>query len=144
MKSYLYALIGTALYAITGVVIEQKLEKFNNTALVLLFVLPMIPIALLWLWFQKTTHQEINFPTGSALWIVMILGVAYFFADYFFLGAFTAGGNVMTVSTILLLTPAIAAIIKYLWVGGKPNVYQVSGYVLIAAAMLLVAKGNAH
>lgn len=142
MKSYIYALMGTALYAITGVVIEQKLEKFNTTALVLLFVIPIVPVALIGLWIQKSTNHEINFPTGSALWITMVLGVTYFFADYFYLHAFTQGGNVVTISTIILIVPAVAAILRYFWVGGKPNVYQVAGYALIVVAMFLVAKGN--
>ena len=142
MKSYIYALIGTVMYAVTGVVIEQKLEKFNTTALVLLFTLPMIPIALVVLWFQKASNHKIDFPAGSALWIVMALGVIYFFADYFFLGAYTAGGNVVTISTILLIAPAVAAIIKYFIDGGKPNLYQISGYALVVVAMILLAKGN--
>lgn len=142
MKSVIYAFIGTCLYAITGVVIEQKLEKFNTISLVILFVLPMIPLALIWLGVQKVTHQEITFPTGTALLIVMVMGVAYFFADYFYLSAFTHGGSVLTISMIILIVPAVAAIIRYFWVGGLPNTYQIIGYVLIVTAMIFITKGS--
>ncbi len=142
MRSVVYAFIGTCLYAITGVVIEQKLEKFNTTALVFLFIAPMVPLALIWLGVQKITHQEINFPTGTALLIVMAMGVAYFFADYFYLGSFSHGGSVITISTIILIVPAVAALIRYLWVGGLPNAYQVIGYLLIVIAMVFITKGS--
>src|SRR5437870_542068 len=112
MKSIVYALIGTVLYAVTGVVIEQKLEKFNSTSLVLLFCLPIVPIALSILFFQKVGGHDLKFPSGAAFWIVMLLGIIYFFADYFYIGAFTAGGDVVTISTIILIVPAIAAIMK--------------------------------
>lgn len=142
MQSIIYAFIGTILYAMTGVVIEQKLEKFNTPSLVFLFMVPMIPIALVWIWAQKSLHQQVNFPSGTAFWLVMVLGVLYYFADYFYIGAFTSGGNVLTITTIVLIAPAIASIIKYYWVGGKPSALQVGGYLCIVAGMLLITKGT--
>ncbi|HLC44970.1 MAG: hypothetical protein A2722_01280 [Candidatus Doudnabacteria bacterium RIFCSPHIGHO2_01_FULL_50_11] len=142
MKSIFYALTGTIMYAVTGVVIDLKLDKFSTVALELLFILPMLPIALIWLATQRATGQQVLYPLGTALWITMGLGVVYFFADYFYLGAFTSGGDVMTISSIILIVPAVAALIKFLWVGGYPNMYQIAGYVLIAIAMVLITKGS--
>jgi drug/metabolite transporter (DMT)-like permease len=141
MKPVLLALAGMSIYAVTGVVIEQRLEKFTTASLVLLFTLPMVPIAALWLAYQKT-HGGIVFPKGWALALTLILGAVYFFGDYFYLGAFTSGGNVLVISTIAIMAPVLTAIIRNVWVGGWPNAWQIGGYALAACAVLLLAHGN--
>ena len=141
MNPILLALAGMTIYAVTGVIIEQRLEKFSTVALALLFVLPMLPISLLWLWIQKS-HGGITFPKGAALALTLVLGVVYFFADYFYLGAFTSGGNALTISTIAITAPVLTALIRHFWVGGWPNGWQITGYVFAACAVLLLAKGT--
>ncbi|MEY4744929.1 MAG: hypothetical protein RL272_874 [Candidatus Parcubacteria bacterium] len=142
MKPILLALAGMSIYSLTGVVIEQKLEKFSTAALVLLFTAPMVPIAILWLAAQRAQGQAIEFPKGWFLLLTLLLGAVYFFGDYFYLGAFTSGGNVLVISTIAIMAPVLTAVIRHFWVGGWPNGYQVGGYLLAAAGVLMLAVGN--
>lgn len=142
MKPILLALAGMTIYAVTGVIIEQRLEKFSTAALVLLFTAPMVVISLIWLAVQKS-NGGVAFPAGGALVLTLLLGAIYFFGDYFYLGAFTSGGNVLAISTVAILAPVLTALIRHFWVGGWPNAYQVGGYALAAAAVLLLAKGGA-
>ena len=143
MKSILFAFAAMLLYGISSLVIEQKFERYNTIVLTFLFTLPFIPLALLFLGGEKAMGERIIFPHGNYFWLIMAMGVLYFFADYFFVGAFTAGGNVLTILTIMMLSPVVAVVAKYLWVGGVPNVYQVVGYVFAACAVLLLARGAA-
>jgi drug/metabolite transporter (DMT)-like permease len=140
MKSIIFAIFATILYAVSGVIIEQKLEKFNTIPLTLLFTLAFIPLGLGILTFQKFTHQEIKFPTHGLLWLTLAMGAFYFLADYFYIGAFTAGGNVIVITTIIVIAPVIAALFKHLWTGSTPNAYQVVGYLLAATSVLLITR----
>lgn len=142
MKPILLALAGMAIYSLTGVIIEQRLEKFSTASLVLLFTAPMVPIALLWLAAQKAQGQAVAFPKGGLLVLTLVLGALYFFGDYFYLGAFTAGGHALVISTIAIMAPVLTAIVRNLWVGGWPNGYQIGGYLLAASAVMLLAYGN--
>lgn len=142
MKPILLALAGMAIYSLTGVIIEQRLEKFSTVALVLLFVAPMVVVSLFWILGQRSLGQTVVWPKGSLLWLTILIGIVYFFADYFYLGAFTSGGNVLVISTIAIMAPVFTAIVRNLWVGSWPNAYQVAGYALAACAVLLLAKGG--
>ena len=142
MKSIFYALAAIILYGFAGVVIEQKLHGFNTIALTFLFTLPFIPLGLIFLSGQKIAGEEIAFPGGIYFWITMALGALFFLADYFYLGAFTSGGDVITITTILLMAPAVAAIVKHFSAGGFPNAYQIAGYIFVLAAMFLITKGS--
>jgi len=72
------------------------------------------------------------------------IGVIYFVADFSYISAFTAaGGSVMAVSTILIMTPVFSSLVKYVYTGGAlPNGYQIAGYVLAVVAIYLIGKGN--
>lgn len=142
MKPILLALAGMTIYSLTGVIIEQKLEKFSTASLVLLFTAPMVPIAILWLIAQRAQGQTVSFPTGGLLALTLVLGAIYFFGDYFYLGAFTSGGNVLVISTIAIMSPVLTALLRHFWVGGWPNGYQIGGYLLAASGVLLLAVGN--
>jgi hypothetical protein len=141
MKSIIYAVSALLLFSSAGVVIEQKLGQFNTVGLALLFVLPFIPLALFFLLMEKLTGRAVSFPDGGLLYLTIFLGALYFVADYFYIGAFNAGGDVMTISTILMLAPVATAVAKHFWVGGYPNAYQIIGYLAAAVAVFLIAKG---
>ncbi len=142
MKPILLALAGMTIYSLTGVIIEQKLERFSTASLVLLFTAPMVPIAILWLLAQRAQGQAVAFPKGELLVLTLVLGAIYFFGDYFYLGAFTSGGNVLVISTIAIMSPVLTALVRHFWVGGWPNGYQIGGYLLAASGVLLLAFGN--
>ena len=141
MKSIIFAFAAMLLYGISSLVIEQKFERYNTIVLTFLFTLPFIPLTLLFLGGEKVMGERIIFPQGNYFWLIMVMGVLYFFADYFFVGAFTAGGNVLTILTIMMLSPVVAVVAKYLWVGGVPSAYQIVGYIFAACAVFLLAVG---
>ncbi len=142
MKPVIFAILAITLYALTSVVVEQKLGRFSNLALTFLFTLPFIPLSLIFLSSSKLLNEEPVFPKGGYFWLTMLLGAIYFLADYFYIGAFTSGGNVITIATILLLGPVIVSIFRHFWVGGYPNTYQFLGYILVVIAVLLITKGS--
>lgn len=141
MKPVILALIGMSIYATTGVVIERWLGKASTAALVLLFTAPMVPVAAAWLLAERQLGHKVAFPAGGLFWLTVVLGIVYFFGDYFYLGAFTAGGSAVTISTIAIMAPVLTAVARHFLVGGWPNGYQTAGYVLAAVAVLLIAKG---
>lgn len=144
MIPIIYVLLATIIYSTTGVIIEQKLHQFNTIGLAFLFTLPFIPLAAIFLLGEKALGQEISWPSGGLLWLTIGLGALYFIADYLYIGSFNRGGDAFTiVMTIATLAPIVTAFVKYLWVGGVPNAYQIIGYVLAAAAVFFIMKGVA-
>jgi len=102
----------------------------------------MLPLAIASWVVTRKNDQFINFPSGSLIVLALAMGVAYFFADTFYVSAYSFGGNVMTVASILTLSPVVASLIKYIWVGGSPNKYQLFGYVLAMFSIILITKGK--
>lgn len=144
MKAALYAAIAVTLYSFMNVALEQKLAKYNASAVLILCYTVMFPLAIA-RWGQlRITDGPIAFPVGTLLVLTLAFGAVYFFADFFYISAFTAAsGSVMTVTTILMLTPVTSSIVKYFYTGGTlPNSYQVAGYILAVAAVYLVSKGS--
>jgi len=141
MKPILLALAGMTIYAGTGVIIERWLGKASTSTLVLLFAAPMVPIAAAWIMVQRS-YGKVMWPTGGLFWLTVGLGVAYFFADYFYLGAFTSGGSAVVISTIAIMAPVLTAVARHFLVGGWPNGWQIAGYGFAAVAVLLLAKGG--
>ena len=142
MKPAITACIGVFLYAVLNVVMEQKLSKYSTANLLIYFYLVMLSIAFLQLRAEKLVGQAIIAPHGSATVIVLLVGVAYFYADYFYLKAYNGGGSLLTITTIFIMFPVFASLIKYAWVRELPNPYQITAYIFAAAAILLTAKGN--
>ncbi len=141
-KSTVFATSALFLYAFGNVALEQKFSRYNTVSLMACFSGVTFLCALLGLLRMRIFGQKIVAPSGIVLVLALLLGLAYFFADYFYIGAYTDGGSLLTVSTIVVLFPVFASLIKYFWVGGLPNMYQVVGYLLAACAVVLVAKGG--
>jgi drug/metabolite transporter (DMT)-like permease len=141
-KPIVFASAGMLFYALQNVIIEQKLAKYHVLSLLLYFYLAMLPLALAGLGYLKITHQPILAPTGNAILIALAVGAMFFVADLFYIGAYSAKGTLVTITTISILFPAVASIIKYVWVGGLPNRYQMIGYALAVLAVLCVTKGS--
>ena len=74
--------------------------------------------------------------------LAIVLGLIYTAGDYFFVSAYTNGGDVVTITCITVLIPVVASLMKFGITKHVPNLWQVSGYLLAAVAVLLVAKGS--
>lgn len=142
MKTVIFVVIAAVVYAIQNVILEQKMSKYSQPAILVYFYLLMLPVVCIWLLQMKLTHQPIVAPTGTMIWLALGLGAMYLIADACYLTAFTLGGNVITITTILVMMPVVASAIKFVWTGSLPNSYQVVGYLAAVAAVLLMAKGS--
>ncbi|TRZ64401.1 MAG: hypothetical protein D4Q79_01570 [Spirochaetia bacterium] len=142
MKPVLYACAAMFLYAFQNVTIEQKLAKYATASILLYFYLAMLPMAAILAFSMKASGQQSVWPSGNAITLVLSVGVAYFFADYFFISAYTSGGSVATIMTTTMLFPVFASIVKFFWVGVLPNCYQIASYLFAVVSILLLIKGN--
>ncbi len=142
MKSVWFSLFAVAFYAAANVLLEQKLSKYNNLTIIVCYAAVITGCAFLLRQTTKTSDPSYAFPSGSDLGLVLFLGLLFVAADYFYIGAYTTGGNLLTITSIMIMFPVLASVIKFLWVGAVPNRYHVLGYVVAAIAVILIAKGN--
>jgi hypothetical protein len=89
------------------------------------------------------TGYNIVLPSRNDAAIAIAVGIMFFFADLLYIGAYTNGGSLLAITTLLVLFPAIAQAIKVVWIGGKVNYYHVLGYIFAALAVILISKGSA-
>lgn len=142
MKSVFLAIFAVILYAVQHVYMEQKLARYDVFGLLVYFYTAMFPLAILGLAYQKMTGQEIVMPEGGMVLVVIMVGVVYFIADACLVGAYTSGGSLMTIATIIAMFPVVSSAIKYAWVREPPNLYQTIGYIMAFLAVCFVAKGS--
>ncbi|MFA7286344.1 MAG: hypothetical protein WC052_01615 [Patescibacteria group bacterium] len=140
-KATLYALIGAVLYGTQSAVIEMRLKELTPTAVLLCFYIAMLPVVLAILAYKWSTGTPIIWPQGGNLYIAGAMGIAYFWADWFTVAAYNTGGDVATVTGILMLVPIIASVIKLADGGTLPNIWQVAAYLTMAVSVGLFAKG---
>ncbi|MDD2657807.1 MAG: hypothetical protein PHD04_04090 [Candidatus Pacebacteria bacterium] len=141
-KPVVFSLLAMLCYAVVNVLFEQKFAKFNNLTLMCVYLVPMLLVGVVGRSMTSTSDPSFDFPTGMSLAILIALGFIYAAADYFYIGAYTSGGELLTVSSIVVMYPIVSSLIKFVLTQGLPNAWQVSGYVLAVGAMLLVAKGS--
>ena len=142
MKSVIFALIAIVLYAIQNTVIDVKLKSNSTVSLLLGFYIILLPIAICHFSYMKLFGGGVVMPTGNSLLILGGVAVAFYVADYFYIGAYTAGGNVASVSIIAVLMPAVGVIMKFFWVKETPTPYHYGGFVFATLAIIFIAIGN--
>ena len=142
-KPVVFALLGMALYAVVAVVLEQRLARYNNLTLICVFTPVVLAAVVVARHIMKGSDPSFDFPVGWDLAIVLALGIAIAAADYFYVGAYTSGGDLFTITCAAILMPVFASVLKFAWTMTLPNLWQVGGYALAAAAVVLVAKGSA-
>lgn len=151
-KGPLYAVIGTLLYAGANVLIEHKFAKLSNLTVVLGYSLVVAGLAFAVRAFAMKNGDpaEYAFPSGYGLFLLLALGVIFFLADYFYIGAYTSGTSMTVITCIYILFPVFAALIKLVgsqFIPGMsytpPNLYIVLAYILGCASVLLALKGGA-
>ncbi len=148
-KGLIYAILAPIFYALANVILEHKFSKHNNLTLIIIYGTVILVLAVLLREATKTTDPSFEFPQGNTLLTLVGLGVIFFAADYFFIGAYTNGTDLLTITCLTVLFPVFASLFKF---AGSyfipemnhvmPNAWQISGYVLAAIAALLVVQGN--
>ena len=142
-RPVLYAFIAMCLYATQNVLLEVRLSKYSTMGLLVYWYFTLAPLAVAGIGYLYLTGQNLNLPTRPDMPIVVAVGALFFVADIFYVGAYTSGGNLLAITTLVVLFPAIAQLIKFAWVGGKMNYYHLIGYLLAAIAIVLIGKGSA-
>ena len=142
VKPILLATIAMLCYAVQNVVIEQRLSRLSVTAILVVCYAIMLPLALVRFGMVRMAGETAALPTGALLAFTLVAGVTYFFADYSYLAAYTSGGSLMSVTTVAILLPVFASLVKFAWTRDLPNGWQLAGYALAIAAIALVVKGN--
>jgi hypothetical protein len=142
MRGTFLALMGLVLYAIMAVIMDQKLRAFNPFAVLVGAYCVMSPLAIVGMLVMKSFQQALIMPTGSTVWLILLLGLIYFFADASYIGAYSAGASLMVITTAVVLVPVLASTIKYLIAGGAPNIWQITGYITAAISVTLIIKGG--
>jgi len=137
-----YAFISIWLYAAQNVVIEMRLAKYTTMSLMLYWYVTMAPLALAGLLYMRIKGQAVAMPSGTDAILAVMVGVMFFLADMFYIGAYTNGGSLLAVTTLVVLFPAAAQLIKFILAGSRPNYYHLAGYILAALAVILISKGS--
>ena len=142
MKPLAYTLVAMLFYAMASVALEQKFSKYNNLTLIVCYTSVIFVLAVIVRYFTKTTDPVFNFPAGVDLVLVLALDVVYLLADYFYIGAYTMGGNLLGIVCITMMMPVFASVIKFMITRQTPNLWFVGGYAFAVLAVLMVAKGT--
>lgn len=127
MKPVVFACCSMVFYAFQNVLLEQKLSRYSTVVILLFFYSSLFPVALAAFFIFKASGQQVVAPSGTMIYVTIGIGALYFVADFFYVGAYTGGGNLFTVATIVALFPAFASVMKYFWTGVLPNRYHAIG-----------------
>ncbi|MDP3958280.1 MAG: hypothetical protein Q8Q36_02355 [bacterium] len=148
-KALVFAILAPIFYALANVILEHKFSRYNNLTIMIVLYSVVIAIAVIVRHTIKTDDPSFNFPSGNELWLGVVgLALILFFADFFFIGAYTNGGDLATITFLTVLFPVFASFFKFSgsklipgMVYVQPNYWLVAGYVFAAVAVLCVIKG---
>jgi len=142
MKQVIYACFAVLFYALGNVITEQRLKPYTQFATMLYCYLPMIIMTGCALAVMKSRSQTIAFPQGDALYAAGLIALVFFIADGFFFSAYTNNADAFTVSSIAVMFPAAASLMRFLWTGQTPNRYHIAAYLVALIAVFLSEKGS--
>src|SRR5881397_3561897 len=117
MRQVIYACVAVLFYALGNVITEQKLKPYTQFATMIYCYLPMVVLTFGALAVMKTRGQTISFPAGSGLYVAGLIAVVFFIADGFFFSAYTNNADAFTVSSIAVMFPTVASLMKFAWTG---------------------------
>ncbi len=142
MKPVIFSVLAMLCYAISNVMLELKFSKYNNLTLIVCYGSVIFLSALCMRQITITDDKSFNFPVGLDLLLVIVMGLVFSAADYFFVGAYTNGGNLLTITSITVMFPVFASLIKFFITRSLPNVWQTGGYALAVIAIIFVTIGS--
>src|SRR5204862_2893118 len=117
-------------------------KPYTQFGIMLFCYVPMIGMTLGALAVTRFRQQPISFPAGDAVYVAGLIAIVFFVADSFFFSAYTNNADAFTVSSIVVMFPAAASLMKYFWTGAVPNRYHVAAYAVAVVAVVLAEKGN--
>jgi drug/metabolite transporter (DMT)-like permease len=142
MKQVIYVSVAVILYALGNVMIDERLKPYTQFGIMAYSYVPMVVMTFAAIAVLKLQDKRISFPTGNALYVAGMIGIVFFVADTFFFTAYHNNADAFTVSSIVLMFPAAASLMKYFWSGSVPNRYHLAAYAVAVLAVILAEKGN--
>ena len=142
MKPVLYSILAMICYALANVIVEQKLARLNTLTIIVCYSGIIFIITLITWLIVRASDPTFQFPKGPLLLIALGVGLLFTLADYCFISAYTSGGKLFVVTSIYVLFPVCASVIKFFTAGEKPNLWHVCGYMCAIIAILCITKGS--
>jgi len=142
LKQIIYACVAVLLYALGNVITEQKLKPYTQFGIMIYCYVPMVIFTIGALSVMKARGQKVAYPHGEGLYVAGLIAIVFFVADSFFFSAYTNNADAFTVSSIVVMFPAAASLMKFMWTGQLPNRFHVAAYLVALVAVVLAEKGN--
>jgi len=142
VKPILYTCIAVLFYALGNVITEQRLKSYTQFGIMMYCYVPMLALTFAALVFMKFRNQPIAFPEGNGLYAAGVIALVFFIADTFFFSAYTNNADAFTVSSIGLMFPPAASLMKFLLTREIPNRYHIAAYLFAVAAVALAEKAS--
>lgn len=139
----LFVLTACLLYATQNVIISRQLAGISEW--VMLACVHVISITLAWtiILTRHRTGMDLSLPEGMKPWLLLAtIAAVNTSADYCFFRAYTAGGNMSTITILVVTLPVFATIINVATGGTLPNWRHITAWTLVAAAVWLVSNGK--
>ena len=142
MKQILYAFGAVLFYALGNVITEQKLKPYTQFGTMIFCYIPMVAMTATALGVMKARGTTIALPSGSAIYFAGLIAIVFFIADTFFFSAYANNADAFTVSSIAVMFPAAASLMRFFWTRELPNRYHIAAYLVAIIAVVLSEKGN--
>lgn len=142
MKPVLLAVCALFCYASTNIMIDRKLSNLSPVTNSFVFCLIMTVMSIITMLVGLGKHSDFVAIKSQNLWpTLFVAGAIFFAAEIFYLGAYKAGGSVLTISTIVALFPVAVLIVEAVSGGNRvPSFRQCAAVCLAVASVFLVAK----
>ncbi len=140
MKPVLFAIAAIVFYAAENVFIERKLANVSPAALMVLLSLQVVLLGIPFLLLQRHAGDGFAMPQAGQWRFVLVCGALLACADFCYFSAYKNGGEIMKITTIAILLPVAASVVKFLMGGGMPSLTQLAGWAFAAVGVVLVSK----
>ena len=118
-------LVAGGIYGVQNAIMEYEFgQRFSPIVILTIAWAIMLAMNLARIGASNYTGEELSWPTGGIIWFFIINGVLWYFADMFYVSAYSAGGKVETVTMIMMAFPAMAILAKFIYSHGAKIVEQ--------------------
>ena len=134
-------------YACANVIVQEKISQYSTFFILMslygiMFLFSVIMLGISYLLNPESLITPTATDATMFLGFCALAGVVFFCADTLFFYGYHAGGSLYVVTTLIMTFPAFTAAINYWRSGATPNRYQITSFILIGIAMIVMAKGS--
>ncbi len=139
MNNYITSvLVAVFLYATANVIIERYLGQFSSIG-ILIFMYPiMLGLAFATIGAYRASNTPVNAPVGlSLVALTLVVGAIYYFADWSYVNAYNKGGDVASITSIMVAFPVVAQLMKSALDQQMPTFRNIAGTAVIAGGVFI-------